>query len=308
MTVSNPNGAACIVVCDDQGVCDTTIVLTTVQFPTTETVDVEIELDAEDTYCLDTDELGGSAFTLVNDCADGNTGNVEFTLDATELCVTYSGESPGTETACLVLCDDLGVCDTTYLNVTTLPAAGGGSGGEQSVFVLTPDDTMTVRNRPIFIPVFANDSLPGEALDYGIVAQPANGDARFVEAGLIEYTPLLDYCGGADELTYFVSTGEQTENATVTVRVVCDQIIIYSGFSPNGDGVNDYLTILGLDQVEDYELMVFNRWGNQVFGSTDYRNDWDGTWNGEVLPDGTYFFILETNDERTTSGYIQIQR
>ncbi len=45
---------------------------------------------------------------------------------------------------------------------------------------------------------------------------------------------------------------------------------------------------------EDNEVCIFNRWGNQVFVQKNYTNDnqWQGDWNGSVLPDGTYFYVV----------------
>ena len=94
----------------------------------------------------------------------------------------------------------------------------------------------------------------------------------------------------------------------MTVKVFCDHIKVYSGFSPNGDAVNDFLIIEGLDLFPDHQLKVYNRWGAEVLNAKNYKNDWGGTWNSANLPDGTYFYILEDGKGKTYSGYIQIQR
>lgn len=68
--------------------------------------------------------------------------------------------------------------------------------------------------------------------------------------------------------------------------------IIPEGFSPNGDGLNDKFVITHLHQSK-IELEIFNRYGNSVYKSSDYQNDWDGTGSaaflGRELPDGTYY-------------------
>jgi gliding motility-associated-like protein len=97
----------------------------------------------------------------------------------------------------------------------------------------------------------------------------------------------------------------------VFLDVICNDIIIYTGFSPNGDGVNDNFTIEGIEEYPNNNLLIFNRWGNRVLLKSGYLNDWSGTWDGDkMLPDGTYFYILELNDDkgRKFSGYIQIHR
>jgi gliding motility-associated-like protein len=56
------------------------------------------------------------------------------------------------------------------------------------------------------------------------------------------------------------------------------------------------------------KLLVFNRWGNEVYRSEDYQNDWEGTAFGKDLPDGTYFYLFEDDEGRKVSGYVQIRR
>jgi gliding motility-associated-like protein len=82
----------------------------------------------------------------------------------------------------------------------------------------------------------------------------------------------------------------------------------YTGFSPNNDNINDFFVFEGLDNFKK-ELTVINRWGNEVFSSDDYKNNWNGTNNnGKPLPDDTYFYILKINNNRVYKGYIVIRR
>ena len=83
---------------------------------------------------------------------------------------------------------------------------------------------------------------------------------------------------------------------------------VYTGFSPNGDGVNDVFYIEGLEAYPNAQLTVFNRWGNQVYRSDSYKNDWTGLWEGKLLPDGTYFYVLDDGEGNLLSGYVQIHR
>jgi gliding motility-associated-like protein len=79
-------------------------------------------------------------------------------------------------------------------------------------------------------------------------------------------------------------------------------------FSPNSDGINDYFTIQGIEKYQNHTLQIFNRWGALVFESTAYNNDWDGSWAGAQLPDGTYFYVLQYGGSRSLSGYLQLNR
>jgi len=91
----------------------------------------------------------------------------------------------------------------------------------------------------------------------------------------------------------------------------CDILtFVPDGFSPNGDGVNDAFVIPAIQDFPKGDLKVFNRWGGVVFESANYQNNWDGTYNGEPLPNGTYFFVLDLgiNSDKPQKGYIYINR
>jgi len=72
------------------------------------------------------------------------------------------------------------------------------------------------------------------------------------------------------------------------------------GLSPNGDGINDCLILDHLEDREDIRVAeVFNRYGAKVFELNDYVDQWCGTdQNGEILPVGTYFYIIYFNSNK----------
>ncbi|WP_297702855.1 gliding motility-associated C-terminal domain-containing protein [uncultured Eudoraea sp.] len=86
---------------------------------------------------------------------------------------------------------------------------------------------------------------------------------------------------------------------------------LFNEFSPNGDGTNDLLKINNLEDYPGNSLEIFNRYGNKIFeaqGMTD-GNTWDGTRNGEQVPTGTYFYILDLGDgSEISKGWIQLIR
>jgi gliding motility-associated-like protein len=89
------------------------------------------------------------------------------------------------------------------------------------------------------------------------------------------------------------------------VVITLHELIIPNGFSPNGDGTNDNFEIPGLTQYGNVKLDVFNRWGNLVFHTDDYKNDWGGKNNsGEILTDDTYFYTLEITGRKTYKGFV----
>ncbi|MDP4955684.1 MAG: gliding motility-associated C-terminal domain-containing protein, partial [Crocinitomicaceae bacterium] len=94
------------------------------------------------------------------------------------------------------------------------------------------------------------------------------------------------------------------------------EIIVPEAFSPDGDGTNETFIIEGLQYFDDNEIIIFNRWGSEVFRMSPYDNSWDGTSQsalnvgGDALPTGTYFYILDTKTEKygVIKGYIYLKR
>ena len=63
--------------------------------------------------------------------------------------------------------------------------------------------------------------------------------------------------------------------------------------TPNRDGFNDVLVIKGLESFDNNSMTIYNRWGDQIFQEDNYKNSFDGTYNGKLLPPGTYYYILQ---------------
>ena len=88
-----------------------------------------------------------------------------------------------------------------------------------------------------------------------------------------------------------------------------------NGFSPNGDGVNDFLVIKGIDNSIGNELVIYNRWGVEVYRKQDYSNEegWDGKNNdGVELPEDTYYYVIKVIDKENNiirdKGFIVLKR
>jgi gliding motility-associated-like protein len=96
---------------------------------------------------------------------------------------------------------------------------------------------------------------------------------------------------------------------------ICD-IVIPEAFTPDGDGINDSFEIAGIDQAPNNTIVIFNRWGNVVYETSNYQNNWIGTSNGQLtiggedLPTGTYFYLFDTKTEKygVMKGYVFLQR
>jgi gliding motility-associated-like protein len=102
----------------------------------------------------------------------------------------------------------------------------------------------------------------------------------------------------------------QQDSVRITVEETLREITIYNAFSPNNDGKNDFLEILGLEFYSESKVLIVNRYGAKVFESEGYDNPWDGTYNGNDLPIGPYFYFIETGVEgaETLTGEISLIR
>lgn len=85
---------------------------------------------------------------------------------------------------------------------------------------------------------------------------------------------------------------------------------IPNGLTPNGDGTNDSWDVPFIWYFTNNNIKIYNRWSNLVFKQNYYQGDWEGTnRNGNPLPDGTYFYVLDLGNGREPYlGYIIIHR
>lgn len=169
---------------------------------------------------------------------------------------------------------------------------------------------VTAQQEPVDIYVLRNDSIDPEdeyVLDLlMVIQQPSNG--YIIEHpydSMFTYVP-DDYFVGWDTFTYVASTqGSGEAYAKVCIQVLERRPKVPEGFSPNADGINDFLIIENIEKYEYNKFIVFNRWGNIVYEKEKYSNDepWDGIANKGVrigsgpLPAGVYLYVLDLGDK-----------
>jgi len=107
---------------------------------------------------------------------------------------------------------------------------------------------------------------------------------------------------------HFVYADPDGCSDTTTVTVVPDEMVIPNIFTPNNDGKNDLFVIKGLEAYPGSQLLIFNRWGNEVYRSDNYLNDW----NGSNLAEGTYYYLLNRRDHNGSTtvfkGWVFLKR
>jgi gliding motility-associated-like protein len=124
----------------------------------------------------------------------------------------------------------------------------------------------------------------------------------------------------SSEGTYFLTLSATTDSGCVatysdTISVTpCDDNQIFpptapQAFTPDGDGNNDVFIIRGGPFLE-YELRIFNEWGNEIFKSNDQNYGWDGTYKNKKQPLGpyvwTYRIVTMNSDEYNERGEVTI--
>lgn len=177
--------------------------------------------------------------------------------------------------------------------------------------------------------VLQREVLIGKAdsLHLRVVSQADNGN----RTGMAR----IDASGGTPPYSYLWNTGDTTREisgldegqyevrvedangcvaiATVGIEEILklDCLEIHTGFTPNGDGVNETWFIPCIHAFQQNEVIILNRWGQELLHVQGYDNQWNGTINGKPLPDGTYYYILKLHaptDKRTFKGTVTIIR
>lgn len=115
------------------------------------------------------------------------------------------------------------------------------------------------------------------------------------------------------DITYYV-TGTTTEGCLETDSVtvsIAERLVIYSGFTPNDDGTNDFWDIDHAEYYPEIIVEVYDRWGKKVFESKGYSTGqrWDGKFKGKPVPIGTYYYIVKAHrNAKPVTGPLTIVR
>lgn len=164
-------------------------------------------------------------------------------------------------------------------------------------------------------PLFDGESTQLEAQadrPVSFLWSPANGLSDPAIANPIATPRLLDPASSL-LLTYRVeATTELGCRAADSLNIeLLPNLSIPTGFSPNGDGVNDTWIIRGIDAFPGNRITVFDRFGQLVYEASNYTNQsaWDGRKNGQTLPTVSYYYVIELPEYgKKFSGHVTIVR
>jgi gliding motility-associated-like protein len=159
--------------------------------------------------------------------------------------------------------------------------------------------------------VIANDAGSGIQSSVSLFNNTGNGTLQLDANGNFVYRPNRNYCG-LDSFQYQIcDTNNLCAIATCMFEVFCKDVTVFTGFSPNGDGINDNWVLPDIEGTIN-TVRIFDRWGRLVNSYTNYDNVsivWDGTNSaGNQLISGTYFYAIEIENKPRRLGWIEITR
>jgi gliding motility-associated-like protein len=148
---------------------------------------------------------------------------------------------------------------------------------------------------------------------------PSKGTFTLSPSGEYTFTPASGFVGPVDIIYSVCSADGLCAKATLHITVLpVPEMIAPQAITPNGDGKNDTLIFRGLVGLNiENRLTIYNRWGNIVYSTGNYQNNWSGQTDNAFsalasdsqLPDGTYYYVLDFFGSRPSlSNYVYIDR
>lgn len=243
-------------------------------------------------------------------CDSEVTLNAQPLSSATAFWTSPTGNQISNPNSATININDLQPGENIFVwNVTTTGCGGIGSDTIRVVMEIPPqagDDFFTLQraNTEIFMDILKNDNItPGQQVDFFPISQPEFGELEVYGDGFHYFEK--EGRRGVVFFDYVVcNPNSACANPCDTARVTIDVLNLPhlpEGISPNGDGINDVLTVLGFFENDPdvfMSLTITNRWGDIVFESSDYTRSepWDGRFqnSGKPLPQGAYYCVIET--------------
>jgi gliding motility-associated-like protein len=187
---------------------------------------------------------------------------------------------------------------------------------------------------PVYITLYGSNNCtqspiplvtcPTDSVDWvelGHATYQANGtwqtvNIQFTAFDSIQSIMIGGPCSPPNDFTFSEANGESFEPYFVLDNAFLNEInleacnfdfTIPNVITPNSDGLNDLFEIENLP--ENTELIILNRWGNAVFSSSNYQNNWDGKNTlGKDLVDGVYYYKIKTMVGKVSHGFIHLSR
>lgn len=233
---------------------------------------------------------------------DFGDGSQPITTNAMDTC-SHTYDLPGTYTVSITSVSDSGcVYSNTFTNMITV------YGNPHADFNISPNPTTIFETH-----VLLNNNSSTDVVSYSWSIQggtPATSSLEDVSVDLPEGVV------GNYNVTLVVTNEHGCVDSVTKIAQVLSDVILYAPntFTPDGDEFNQlwFLHIDGID-IYQFDLKVFNRWGELIWESHDPKGAWDGTYQGKIVPYGGYTWVLETREivsdkKYTFNGHINVIR
>ncbi|MEW6774641.1 MAG: gliding motility-associated C-terminal domain-containing protein, partial [Bacteroidota bacterium] len=164
-------------------------------------------------------------------------------------------------------------------------------------------NTTTIIGITVSPSVNVNISVTSNTIDIGSSTQLIAGGANIYtwtpSTGLDNPTSSSPNASPVQTTTYCVlgidNNGVCSDTACTVIYVdaKCPDIFVPNVFSPNKDNINDKLRIKGLKCVKEFTFVIYDRWGEKVFETSDKNGEWDGTYNGKDMSGATFVYYIK---------------
>jgi gliding motility-associated-like protein len=262
-----------------------------------QTFSVTVNPNPIDITAPPTDEtcgLSNGSLEVTN--ANGGTAPYQFSIDGganAPAPVTLTNLSAGAYT--ITVTDANGCVFTKTVTINNIP----GPDADFTANQLTGLDSIDV--------VFTNQSSSGANIDY----YWNFGNGILDTTSTLSASPSQEYFGtNSYTVTLIASNGNPSCNDTASIFIFVDispYIEVPNVFSPNGDGLNEFFS-LKYKGYKELNLIIYNRWGNKMYETTNPAVGWDGSGASE----GTYFYIVtgkgNDNKDFEAKGYLTLVR
>jgi gliding motility-associated-like protein len=234
---------------------------------------------------------------------------------------TLSANTISVGTGSWIPVNTLSSVTNSLVNITNAGLPGQGTFG--FVWQTSNSSYCPLKNDTVYIRTYANPSAANAGLDFGnecllnslTAAAPGIGTGKWsLLSGSGTFSdpndPNTNYTSDVDGTTKLVWTVSNGVCPTTsdTVDLVINPLLLPQIITPNSDGNNDMFEIKAFSCLSGVKINIFNRWGNLVYESGDYRNDWKGeNKHGEELADDTYFYVIEL-PKKTYKGYVVVKK
>ena len=170
-------------------------------------------------------------------------------------------------------------------------------------------DVNVIENLDVEVSISAskNPIESGETVVFTATSKNGGANAEYtfmVDGNIVQSGPENTYSSSSladgQTITVEVTSSEQcvvnntAQDALIIGVNFRPTLVAPTAFSPNGDNLNDEFRLYGpVDEIAEYSLKIYDRWGSQIFETKELSQGWDGQINGKPAPSGVYVWMAD---------------